>query len=171
LLEWKWGDEMLIPGKFVFGCLGFGVASFLGTSLLQVPAIGHASLGQGSSSTAGNALQTAIDQAGSVYREASADVAPKLRSFADAGSTFVSSNATTARLQFEGMQSSVAAHLSIDAWVPDDAPYWVRGGVQVAAQATGSQAIVLAGKNPVVRALKSNLERLAGAHPSISLAP
>jgi hypothetical protein len=152
---------MLTPGKLVVGCLSFGVVSFLGTSLLQVPAIQRASLGKGSSSFE-STVQATLDQAGSLYREASADAAPRLQSFLAASDAFVSKNANTASLQFRGMESSVASHMSIDAWVPDDAPYWVRGGVQVAAEATGSQAISLAGKNPVVKSLKSSLEQLVG---------
>jgi hypothetical protein len=120
------------------------------------------SLEQGSSSTVGNAAQAVLDQAGSLYREASAKAAPRLQSFLAACDAFVSSNTNTARLKFEGMESSVAGHLSIDGWIPDDAPNWVRGSVQVAAQATGTQAITLAERIPASKSLESNLKRLAG---------
>jgi hypothetical protein len=52
--------------------------------------------------------------------------------------------------------------MSIDAWIPDDAPYWVRGDVQVAAQSMGTQAITLAERIPALKSRKSNLERLTG---------
>jgi len=155
---------MLMSGKFVTGCLGFGVVSFLGVSLLQVPAIQQASIGSSVSSTFNPTLQATLAEADSVYREASAQAGPRLRSFAAASDAFVSSNVTTARLQFDGMKSTAVAHSSIDAWVPDSAPYWVRGGVQVAAQATGTQAIILAGKSPVIQSLKSDIERMIGIH-------
>jgi hypothetical protein len=153
---------MLISGKFVLASLGFGIGSLMCTGLLQVPSISHPSPAQGSSSSVGNAFQTVLGQADSLYREASTDAAPKFRSLADRSSAFVSSNANTARLQFKGIESSVASHMSIDAWVPDNAPYWVRGNVQVAAQAMGTQAISVADKVPAVRSIKTNLERLAG---------
>jgi hypothetical protein len=153
---------MHTTGKFVLGCAGFGIVSFLCLALLGIAPWGHSSLAQGSSSPAGNAVQTALDQAGSLCRQTFDNAAPELRSFADASDAFISSNATTARLQFEGMKNTVATHLALDAWVPGDAPNSVRAGHQVAAEATGIQAIAVATRIPTVRSLKSNLERVTG---------
>jgi len=153
---------MLTTGKFVLGCAGFGIGSFLCMALLGIAPLGHPSVAQGSSSSAGNAVQTAIDQAGLLCQQTFDNAVPELRSFADAGDAFISSNATTARLQFEGMKNTVATHLTLDAWVPGDAPNSVRAGVEVAAEATGIQAIAVATRIPAVRSLKSNLERLSG---------
>jgi hypothetical protein len=131
-------------------------------ALLGIAPLGHSSLAQGSSSSAGNAVQTALDQAASICRQTFDNAAPELRSFADASDAFISSNATTARLQFEGMENTVATHLALDAWVPGDAPNPARAGVQVAADATGIQAIAVAARIPAVRSIKSSLERVTG---------
>jgi hypothetical protein len=134
-------------------------------NLLNVPAT-HA---QVSVSSTGDAfIQTAAAQVDSLCNSAANQIGPSLRQFATVSGAFVRRNAISARLQFEGMRNAVSAHLSIDAWRPTSAPTWIQKGVQGASQATRTQTLAVAQSMPVVNAVKSNLDRLTDAHPSLA---
>jgi hypothetical protein len=157
---------MRILRKFACGCFVLVALTFLGSLLFQISAIENPSQAQGSSSIAGNALiQMASAQADSVYRQASVEIAPNLKSFAASSGAFVHSNATTARLQFEGMTNSLPSLFAVNDWLPRSAPYWSQEGVEGAIQASSSQAMTLSNKFPVVKAVKSSVGRLTEAHP------
>jgi hypothetical protein len=159
---------MLGSGKFLYGCFGFGAMAFMATALLQVPAA-HPNAGmRGISSVANSDGSGAAAQVTSLCNDIAAQVGPQIKYATDVTGAFVSKNATTARLQFEGMTNAVMAHMDAGAWVPDSAPAWMRGGAAVAAQATTSEAVQLSQKLPVVKAVKSSLSRLSDVHPSFS---
>jgi hypothetical protein len=140
-------------------------------ALLQPPSTGGQSHAQRSPSSAGDALlQNANAQADAIYRQASIQFGPQLRSFYASSRAFVRSNAITARLQLQGIGNTLSTDLSIDAWRHGSTPYWIQTGVQGAAQASGGKTLALAGSMPVVKAVRSNLDRLANAHPSLSAA-
>jgi hypothetical protein len=162
---------LLIVKKFAYGCLGLGALTFVCMALLQITTADNQSHAQSSSSIAGNALiQIASAQVDSIYREASTDVAPKFKSFAAISGAFVRSNAIIARLQFEGMTNGLPGLFAVNSWLPRGAPSWTKGGIEGAVQASRGQANSLSGKIPSVKAAKSNIERLANIHPSLSSA-
>jgi hypothetical protein len=157
---------MLILRKFVCTCLGLGAITSGCLLLLQMPIANSPSGAKSASSIAGNALiQLASAQADSFYREASAKLAPSLKSFTIASGAFVRSNAITARLQFEGMVNSFPRAFAINDWMPRNTPYWTKSGVAGIVQASDGQAKILSTKIPVVRSVKSNLARLVEMHP------
>jgi hypothetical protein len=159
---------MLILKKFACGCFGLGALTSLGMVLLQMPSMDSHSRAQTSSSIAGNALiQLASAEVDSIYREASDEIAPNLKSFAASSNAFVRSNATTARLQFEGMANSFPSVFAINDWLPRSAPDWTKSGVPGVIQAAGGKAITVSNKIPVVQSLKSSIGRMADMHPSL----
>lgn len=160
---------MLILAKFICGCFSIGALALLGMALLQPPSTGNQPDAQGAPSSAADALlENAAVQAGSIYRQASIQFGPQLQSFYADSSAFVRSNATTGRLQLEGLGNSLAFNLSIDAWRQISTPYWIQTGFQGAVQASGEQTLSLARSMPVVVAVRSDLDRFANAHPSLS---
>lgn len=152
---------MLQLGKFACGLLGFGSVAMLGAAMLT------GSFGAHTQEPFAGVLNTALAEASSAYRDASAEVTPQLKSLAGSTSAFVSSNATTGRLQVEGMANSVQSHMSIDAWTPNGAPQWTQGGIQQAAQVSGGQMISLSTKIPMVQAIKSSVVHLGNVTPSL----
>jgi hypothetical protein len=110
-----------------------------------------------------------MSPAQSFVRQASDELSPKLNAIADWTNDVVSSNATTARLQFDGMANTIESHFSLDAWLPGSARYWTHGGVKVAAKATSSDAIAIAGKMPGVTSVRSNIQRLSDMHPALHI--
>ncbi len=162
---------MLRLTKFICGCFAMGVLTLLGMSLIQPSAIGGQSRVQSSpASISDNFVRGANVVADSIYRQASNQFGPQIRSYSSVGGTFVSTNATTARLQLVGMKSGLSSYFSADTWRHGSTPYWIQTGVQGAAQASSEKTLSLAKSMPVVRAVRSDLDRLANAHPSLSAA-
>ncbi|HEY1901231.1 MAG TPA: hypothetical protein VGG56_02295 [Terracidiphilus sp.] len=160
---------MLTLTKFICGCFGIGALAILGTSLVQAPGNSSQSVAHGSSLSTGDALmQTASAQVDSIARQASAELGPRLRSLSANGGVFVRSNATSARLQLEGMANGLSFYLSADAWRHGETPYWIRTGVRGAVQTSGEKTIAMARNMTIVRACKSNMEHLADLGPSLS---
>jgi hypothetical protein len=160
---------MFIPAKFICRCFSIGALALLGMALLRPPSTGNRPNAQGAPSSAADALlENAAVQADSIYRQASIQFGPQLQSFYADSSVFVRSNATTGRLQLEGIGDSLSYNLSIDAWRQIRTPYWIQTGFQGAVQATGEQTLSLARSMPIVIAVRSDLDRFANAHPSFS---
>ena len=158
---------MLTLTKFVCGCFGIGALALLGMALIEAPGP-HA---QGSVASSGDAIiQSAAAEVGSIYRDASLEVGPRLRYFAISSGAFVRGNLITAKYQFEGMRNTVAAHLSIDAWRSSPEPSWIQNGVQGARQASTQKTLALAKAMPQATAIKADLRRLADAHPTLAAA-
>jgi hypothetical protein len=158
---------MLTLTKFICGCFGIGAAALLGMSLVDAPGT-HV---QGSVAGSGNVIvQSASAEVDSIYREASLEVAPRLRYFAVSTGAFVHGNLITAKYQFEGMRNTVAARLNIDAWRSSPEPSWMQNGVQGARQASKEKTLAMAKAMPQVTAVDADLQRLAGAHPSLAAA-
>jgi hypothetical protein len=156
---------MLTLTKFVCGCFGIGAAALLGVALIEAPGP-HA---QGSVANSGDAvIQSAAAEAGTIYRQVSMEVGPKVHYFAISSGAFVRGNLLTARLQFEGMRNTIAADLSIDAWRTAPAPGWMQNGVQGARQASTQRTLAMAGSMPQVTVVRSELQRFADAHPSLA---
>jgi hypothetical protein len=157
---------MLSLTKFIFGCFGGAAAMLLAMSLLRLPSM-DANAGVSPSVTSDLFLQNAVAQADSVYRQAAVETGPQLQSLYMTGSAFARANATTARLQLQGMGNGLAYYLSADAWRQGNAPYWMRNGVAGVEQAS---TLVSAKAMPISSVVQSNLERLTGGHPSLRAA-
>jgi hypothetical protein len=147
--------------KLACSFLAFGSVAMLGGAMVT------GSLGAHTREPFPGVFNSAVAQAGSAYRDASSEVAPQLKTLADSTTAFVSNNATTGRLQFEGMANEVKSHMSVDALTPNGTPQWAHGGIQQAAQVSGGQMISLSAKLPVVQAMKSGVVRLGDLQPSL----
>lgn len=161
---------MITLTKLVFSCTGVGAAALLGTSLLQVPGPVGSSNAQDASS---GILQAASVQADFMLRRATTYIPSNLQYFSTAAGAFVRSNATSARLQLEGigmqfdaMKNSLAPS-SLRNWLPDG-PNWIQNSVQSASQASSDKTRNLAQKMPVVSVIKSDLNHLANTHPMLN---
>ena len=160
---------MFTLAKFICGCFSIGVLALLGTVLLQPPSTVDQPDAQGAPPSAADALlENAAVQADSIYRQASIQFGPQLQSFYADSSAFVRSNASTGRLQLVGIGNSLSYNLSIDAWRQIRTPYWIQTGFQGAVQVSGEQTLSLARSMPIVVAVRSDLDRFATAHPSLS---
>jgi|SRR5580698_838476 hypothetical protein len=157
---------MLLTGKLVW--LSIGALTVAGSALLQMADPGHSGA-QRMLGSAGDAIsQTASNQIGTVYREASAQISPRLQSLPNTAGAFLRSNAATARLQFEGMANALPDLSSFASRLPGTAANLIHGGVPVAVQESTAEANSLAGKIPAVKAWKSNVDHMANMHPALS---
>jgi hypothetical protein len=159
---------MLSLAKFICGCFGGAAAMLLAMSLLHLPSM-DANAGVSPSFTSDLLLQNTVAQADSVYRQA-AETGPQLQSFYITGSAFARANATTARLQLQGMGNGLAYYLSLDAWRRGNEPYWMRNGIAGVEQASSEKTLAAAKAMPISSVVQSNLERLANGHPSLRAA-
>jgi hypothetical protein len=146
---------MLITGKLA--CAGIGALALAGSALL--PSLG----------SAGNGLsRTVSDQISAMYRETAAEISPRLHSLPDTAAAFVRSNATTARLQFEGMANAFPNASDFAARLPGTAADLIQGGVPGAIQDSTAEAVEISGKIPAIKAWKSNMGHLANLHPALN---
>jgi len=158
---------MLVPGKFAY--VFIGAVTLIGAALIPAPDPTDPSAAQSALVDAGNEFsQTAFNQIDLVYREASAEISPRLQSLPYTADAFVRSNATTARLQFEGMANALPSFTDFAARLPGTAAYWIQGGVPGAIQNSRAEADTLAGKIPAVNAWKMDLDHLANLHPALN---
>lgn len=158
---------MLLHGKLAF--VGIGALTLVGSALLQMPGLGHGSRAQVALGGAGGEIsQVASNQVGSVYHEVAAEISPRVQSFPDAASAFMRSNATTARLQFEGMANAYPNFSAFIAHLPGTASYLIKGGVPGAVQDSRAEANSLAAKIPAVKAWKSDIDHMANLHPALN---
>jgi len=156
---------MLTLTKFICGCFGIGALALLGMALLDAPGP-HA---QGSVANSGDAIvQSAAAEVDSIYRQASLEVAPRLRYFAVTSGAAIRSNVITGRLQFEGMKNTVCAYLSINTWRSTPDPSWMQNAVQGARQASTQRTLAMAKVMPQVTAVNADLQRLADVHPTLA---
>lgn len=155
---------MLITGKLVFA--GIGALALAGSALL--PTLGSAH-GQSLLGSTGDALgRTVSDQISTMYRETAAEISPRLHSLPDTTAAFVRSNATTARLQAEGMANAFPNASDFAARLPGTAADVIHGGVPVAIQGSTAAATEFSGKIPAIKAWKSNMDHLANLHPALN---
>jgi hypothetical protein len=155
---------MLITGKLAYA--GIGALALAGSALL--PSLGSSN-GQSLLGSAGSAFgRTVSDQISTMYRETAAEISPRLHSLPDTTAAFVRSNATTARLQAEGMANAFPNASDFAARLPGTAADVIKGGVPVAVQNSTEAAIQLTDKVPGVKALKSNMDHLASVHPMLN---
>jgi hypothetical protein len=158
---------MLTLTKFICGCFGIGAVALLGMALLNTPGP-HA---QGSVANSGNAIvQSAAAELGSIYRQVSMEVGPRVRYMAVSSGAFMRGNLITAKYQFEGMRNTLAATLSIDALRSRPEPSWMQNGVQGARQVSAQKTLAMANAMPQVTAVKADLQHLADAHPALAAA-
>jgi len=141
---------MLTLRKVVFRSFVFGSLALFGAVTLQMflAASEQGRSGASSSAISGFA-DTAISRVDSATSSISAGLPYQMKSFPHQAALFFRSNATTARLQFEGMKNAVTSHMSLAAWTGHKAPNWIQSPAQMA-QAGGSEAHALAQKVPVV---------------------
>jgi hypothetical protein len=99
---------MPTPAKLIYGCVGFGALAFVAASVLQMPVVQNSLKAQRNSGKMNIEAQESLSQAARAYSEASAATDANLKSISHATNAFLSSNATTARLQFEGMANSLS---------------------------------------------------------------
>ena len=155
---------MLKLMKFTFACLMVGAVALVGTALLQSPT----GRGHGPAASGDALLQTASAEVDSAIRRASIQLEPNMRSFSIRTRAFARSNALEARMEFESMANGMGASFSTNPLRGGSTPYWMKTGVQGAEQATGQKAVTMASSMPMVQAVKSNISRLADAHPTLS---
>jgi hypothetical protein len=146
--------------KLTFGLFAIGSLALLGSALLQTSAGGA----HGRPSGGDAMIQSASAQVDSILRQASIQLGPGMRSFSIRARAFARSNALEARMQFAGM----ASYFSMNGWRHGSTPYWMKTGVQGATQASGEKAMAMAKGMPMVQAVRSNIDRLADAHPALS---
>ena len=156
---------MLTAGRFFSGSLALGALTVLGSALMQMSSSDHPSHLQGPLASAILA-QSACQRVNSVYLAASAEISPSLQSFATVAGAYARANATTARLQFEGMENAVVARLSLDAWLPSG-----KSRPQIDLQGTSSQTRALAAKMPGVKVVQGQVDRLSDLKPGLNISP
>jgi hypothetical protein len=159
---------MLKLTKFICACFGITAVALLGMSLMQPSSLGGLAHAKVSPNTSDALIQSAVAQANSIYRQAAVQAGPQFQSFYISSSSFVSANASAARLQLAGMGNGLSAYFSSGAWRHGEAPYWMRNGVAGVEQVSSEKTMAAAKAMPVSRIVQSNLERLANAHPSLS---
>jgi hypothetical protein len=143
--------------KFAFGVFVIGALALVGSALFQAPADrAH------SPALVGDALlESAWAQIDSAIRQASVQLGPAFHSIPVRSQAFVRSNALEARMELETMASS----LLMSEWLHGRMPYWIKWEVQGTTQAAGQKALAVVNGMPMVQAVKSNIHRLADAHP------
>jgi hypothetical protein len=161
---------MLNFRKATFGCLFLGSLVLLCAAALQTPlaAPGRGQSGASSGALAGFA-ESASSRVDSFISSISAEIPDQVKAFPHQASVFLRKNATTARLQFEGMKNSVTAHLRLSGWFGPSGPNWIQSGAQTASQAGGNKARTLARKVPVVNsAMDATRERVNAVTQSVT---
>jgi hypothetical protein len=148
--------------RFAFGSFVIGALALVGSALFAAPA-GDA---HGPASGGELLLQSASARIDSALGQASYELGPALRSISIRSQSFLRRNALEARMEFESLASS----LSMGGWHQGSMPYWMKSGVQGAAQASGQKAMEMANGIPAARAVKSNIRRMADVHPTLSAA-
>jgi len=139
---------MLTFRKFAFRSSVAGSLALLSAALLHTSLVNSMSQ-SGSASALDSIADSAIAHVDSTISSISAELPYQIKAIPHQAGEFLSRNATTARLQFEGMKNSITAHLGSGAWLGGGASGWVKGGAQAARQAT-SKAPTFARKVPVV---------------------
>jgi hypothetical protein len=148
---------MLTLAKFVLGCFVVGALTLAGSSLL--PPSMRTELG----------LETATSQADFMLRRVGAQFPTDIHTFSASTGAFVRSNATTARLQLEGMKNSLPSSFALGSWMPSSTSSWIQNGAQLASQAAGSKPGTFAKKIPVVNgAVNSANEHIAALRQSLN---
>ena len=159
---------MLLPGKFVTACVALGGFGVLSSGLLQTPPAIHGAA-PASLTVQSSGVSSVSSYIASICHQADTQLTPQIASLAHTSEAFIGKNATTARLQFEGMANSVSGRMSLAAWLPQGATFWWSGNTQTAIQNANSQAANAAGKIPAVRAVRANIDHLSSLHPALSL--
>jgi len=152
---------MLKLTKFAVGTFFLAVIALFGVCFLNPSAAGR----QAGIHGADGILQVAAVQANSMLRDASLQLPANMRGFSTTASAFVENNLATAKLQFKGMETTIAANVSGFGWLRPEPP-----SLQQATQDASIGAHNLARKMPVVNALRANMDHLSSLHPILSSA-
>lgn len=159
---------MLNFRKIAFRSFALGMLILMSVTLVQ----NLSSTDQSQSRSSGaftSFTDSAIARADSAVSSFSASVPDRLKAFPHQAGLFFERNATTARLQFEGMKNSVTSRLAVSAWFGRSSPNWIQSGAQVATQAGGNKARALARKVPVVTtAMDATRDRVNSAAQSVT---
>jgi hypothetical protein len=116
---------MRSTAKFVLGCV----------VLLSV-LVGGASLVQAAGGT-NPEIQLPAAQVLFLAHSVAGEFPDDYASFSHSACVFIRGNATTARLQFEGMENSVPSLAVVAAWLPGSTSNLARNGAKNAARAAG----------------------------------
>jgi hypothetical protein len=154
---------MLTAGKFLSGSLVLGTLTVLGAALIQTSNNGRLHL-QGPVASVLLA-QTACQRLDSVSSAITAEVSPYLHDFPERFRAFVSANATTARLQYEGMRNDLIAQFHLGTWLPSTKTDLLQAGSEQAR----SQTKALAAKMPMTQAAHTSVGHMVQAAPAFHL--
>ena len=156
---------MLTAGKFLSGSLVLGTLTVLGAALIQTS--NHEKLHFEGPVASVLLAQTACGRLNSINYAISAEVSPYLQNLPERTRVFVSSNATTARLQLEGMENALAAEFHFNTWLPSTKSDLLEAR-------TGKAHLpsrTLTAKLPTVSTVSDSVNRLVEIKPAIKLAP
>jgi hypothetical protein len=103
----------------------------------------------GSTSALDSIADSAIAHVDATFSSISAQLPSQINALPHQAGEFLRRNATTARLQLEGMRNSITGHLGSGAWLAGGVSGWVKGG-ELAARQASSNAPTFAHKVPVV---------------------
>ncbi len=148
---------MLTAGKILSGSLVLGTLTVLGAALIQTSNNERLHF-QGPVASV-LLTQTACQRLDSVAYAISAEVSPYLQNVPERFRAFVSANATTARLQIEGMRNDLVAQFHLTTWLPANKTDLLQAGTQQAR----SQTQALAAKMPMVKAVQDNVSQVKPA--------
>ena len=107
---------MLTFRKFAFRSSVAGSLALLSAALLHTSLVNSMSQ-SGSASALDSIADSAIAHVDSTISSISAELPYQIKAIPHQAGEFLSRNATTARLQFEGMKNSITAHLGSGAWL------------------------------------------------------
>ena len=144
--------------KFVFGSVVLVSLLLLAANLVQTTGVGPQ-----------NEVQATAAQITFQAHRVAAMLPDNFDSFSKSSGAFLRSNATTARLQFEGMKNSIPTSFAFSQWVPGSAGNLIQSSAQKASMAVGGNAGTAAKKIPVVNsALNSADQHIASLKQSLN---
>jgi hypothetical protein len=140
--------------KFVLGSVVLVSVVLVGANLVQTTGMGPQS-----------EVQAAAAQVNFMAHRVASMLPDNFDSFSKSTGAFVRSNATTARLQFEGMKNTLPSSFALSQWMPGSASNLI----QSSAQKAGSNVGTAAKKIPVVNgAMHSANEHIASLRQSLN---
>ena len=102
---------MPTPSRLSYGCIGFAALTLVAAASLLTRSR-QDFLDTHTQDAVHREIRTALTQAREIHSQISVAIGPSLQSLSHATSVFISTNATTARLQFEGMAHSLRIPIS-----------------------------------------------------------
>ena len=155
---------MLSLRKVTFGTFFVGSLVLLSASMLRTPL---ATFGPGGTSS--GFADAALNRADAAISSFSASIPDAVKAFPHEANVFLRRNATTARLEFEGMKNAVSSHLNLSSWLGGSGRDLVQNGTQIASKVDGNKARTLARKVPLVNsAMDATRDRVNAVSQSVT---